>query len=150
MVTTKKFLYEIFRSLFNSTSSVESSQWNINVLSEFKSQFTRLSHDIEVLLLIPLDKKSKILGCYKVYVGSESFINVDSHEPIARIIGRDSSIDTIVLAHNHPSGICLPTSNDVEYTRHLKTFLRKFDVGIKDHFVVTKTKYFSLAENNLF
>ena len=43
----------------------------------------------------------------------------------------------VVLAHNHPSGVCLPSPDDVKFTKALRDALQAMGITLLDHLVVT-------------
>ena len=56
----------------------------------------------------------------------------------------------MVLAHNHPSGIALPSREDVETTRRLAQALDAVGVILADHIIVADEDFVSLADSRLF
>ncbi len=55
----------------------------------------------------------------------------------------------VVLAHNHPTGLALPSAEDIVGTTQLLDSLAGMDVSIKDHIIFTDTAEFSFAKNGL-
>lgn len=45
--------------------------------------------------------------------------------------------ETIILAHNHPSGMAVPSASDIRMTRSLITAGRIVGIPITDHFIVS-------------
>jgi DNA repair protein RadC len=56
---------------------------------------------------------------------------------------------SIMLAHNHPSGISDPSEADIEVTERLVEAGKLLDIQILDHVIVSKTSWFSFKENDL-
>ena len=56
---------------------------------------------------------------------------------------------TVILAHNHPSGVAEPSEADRQITRKLIQALALVDVRVLDHLVVTAKDVVSLAERGL-
>ncbi len=52
-----------------------------------------------------------------------------------------------VLAHNHPSGVALPSSEDVQTTRRVAAALAAVEVHLADHMVVADGDYVSLVQS---
>ena len=42
----------------------------------------------------------------------------------------------VILAHNHPSGVAVPSASDVALTARLREALELFEVRLLEHFVV--------------
>jgi DNA repair protein RadC len=55
----------------------------------------------------------------------------------------------IILAHNHPSGVCEPSRADEYLTNTLKQALALIDVKVIDHFIIAGAKTLSFAERGL-
>ena len=56
----------------------------------------------------------------------------------------------IVIAHNHPSGVCRPSSQDIEATRRLSTVAQALDIQLLDHLIFTAHSVYSMrAGGNL-
>ncbi len=55
----------------------------------------------------------------------------------------------IIFAHNHPSGNFTPSRKDIDLTKDLEDLLRKIDIKIIDHIILTEENYYSFYENGL-
>ncbi len=51
------------------------------------------------------------------------------------VLGR-GWINEMVLAHNHPSGVCEPSQADIQITERLKQALALVDIRVLDHAIV--------------
>lgn len=54
---------------------------------------------------------------------------------VKRVLVHNSS--AIILAHNHPSGICDPSRADISITKRISEAMSLVDVRLLDHFVVS-------------
>ena len=57
---------------------------------------------------------------------------------------------TVVLAHNHPSGIALPSPEDVQTTRRVAAALNAVEIALADHIVVADDDYVSMVQSGHF
>ena len=57
---------------------------------------------------------------------------------------------SVVLAHNHPSGLAIPSGEDVQTTRRLAMALDTVDITLADHIVVADDDYVSMAQSGLY
>ena len=55
----------------------------------------------------------------------------------------------IILIHNHPSGDCKPSDDDVKITKMLVQAGTTLEVRVLDHLIVSKNDYFSFQDNGL-
>ena len=102
----------------------------------------------ETVFLLCLDAKCKVLCCKEIGEGSVNSAGV----PIRRIVETALGVNatTVVLAHNHPSGIALPSQEDVQTTLRLAAALDTVDITLADHIIVADQDYVSLAQSGYF
>ena len=102
----------------------------------------------ESVFLLCLDAKCKMLACQMVGQGSVSSANV----PIRKIVelALSANATTVILAHNHPSGIAVPSEEDIEATERLAVALSAMDIILADHVVVSDKEFVSLAQSGIF
>ncbi len=102
----------------------------------------------ETVYLLCLDAKCKVLCCREVGEGSVNSAGV----PIRRIVEMALGINatTVVLAHNHPSGLALPSGEDVAATRRVAAALDTVEITLADHIVVADDDFVSLAQSGYY
>lgn len=102
----------------------------------------------ETVFLLCLDAKCKLLSCKEVGEGSVNSAAV----PIRRIVemALAANATSVVLAHNHPSGIAVPSGDDVQTTQRLLAALDAVDIQLIDHIVVADDDYVSMYQSNFF
>ena len=102
----------------------------------------------ETVFLLCLDAKCKVLCCRKVGEGDVNSANI----PIRRIVEIALSVNatSAVLAHNHPSGIAIPSREDVLTTEQIAHALSAVGIVLIDHVVVADDDYVSLAQSGMF
>ena len=96
----------------------------------------------ETVFLLCLDAKCKVLDCCLVGEGNVNSAAV----PIRRIVemSLDSNATSVVLAHNHPSGLALPSEEDILTTKRLATALSAVEIELTDHIVVADDDFVSM------
>ena len=55
---------------------------------------------------------------------------------------------TLVLAHNHPSGVALPSPEDIQTTRRVAMALQAVEIVLVDHIIVADDDYVSIAQSD--
>lgn len=55
----------------------------------------------------------------------------------------------VVIAHNHPGGIALPSTDDINSTRALSDALRLVNAKLYDHLVVSDNEFVSFKDSNI-
>lgn len=102
----------------------------------------------EAVFLLCLDAKCKVLACKQVGEGSVNSAGV----PIRRIVETALSANAtmVVLAHNHPSGLALPSADDIQTTKRLAVALDTVEIALIDHLVFSDDDYVSMAQSGYF
>lgn len=55
----------------------------------------------------------------------------------------------VILGHNHPSGNCVPSPQDVQITKKLKEAAQWMDIALLDHLIVCEKSYYSFADEGV-
>ena len=99
----------------------------------------------EMVYLLCLDAKCKVLGCREIGEGSVNSANVPIRRIVETALGLNAT--SVVLAHNHPSGIALPSGEDVLTTHRVAAALSTVDIVLVDHIVVADDDYVSMVQS---
>jgi DNA repair protein RadC len=102
----------------------------------------------ETVFLLCLDAKCKVLCCEKVGQGGVNSAGV----PIRQIVetALKANATSAILAHNHPSGLALPSREDVQTTRRVAAALDAVEIELTDHIIVADQDWVSLAQSGLY
>ncbi len=102
----------------------------------------------ETVFLLCLDAKCKVLCCKEVGEGSINSAGV----PVRRIVemAMGSGATSVVLAHNHPSGLAIPSEEDVATTWKIARALHTVEIALADHLIVADSDFVSLADSGLY
>lgn len=103
---------------------------------------------VEKAYILCLDAKGQILNCREVAEGTMNATNI-SVRKIAEIVLSEGAA-AVVLAHNHPTGIALPSERDIATTVQIEQTLAAIDVGLIDHLIIENGEYTSMAESGAF
>ncbi len=101
----------------------------------------------EEVYLLGLDAKCKVLGCVKLSTGSVNSAGLSIRKVVECALNMKAS--SVVLAHNHTSGIAVPSQEDIRTTRSISHALDLVGVYLADHVVVADEDYVSMAESGL-
>ncbi len=99
----------------------------------------------EAVYQICLDGKGKLLACRRLGEGSASAVNLDVRSIVQNAI--TFSACSVILAHNHPSGVALPSQADHAATLRVKAALESVEVRLEDHIIVADHDFISFAES---
>ena len=101
----------------------------------------------ETVFLLSLDAKLKLLSCREVGEGSVNYASV----PIRRCVemALEDGATSVILAHNHPSGLAVPSNDDIATTRRLAMALSAVEIQLVDHIVVADDDYVSMVQSGI-
>jgi len=102
----------------------------------------------ETVFLLGLDAKCKVLSCEKVGEGSVNSAGI----PVRKIVemALKANATSVILAHNHPSGLAIPSGEDVQTTRRVAMALDAVEIGLVDHIIVADSDWVSLSQSELY
>ena len=106
----------------------------------FKAKYIGATKEIVYLLL--LDNKYKILDCVKIHEGSVNSSAITMRKLIEVAIEAKASY--AVLAHNHPGGLTIPSSDDIFTTRETAKAFNLIGVNFLAHILVAGDKYIDI------
>ena len=109
-------------------------------------QFEYRAEECGVLLC--MDTAGRVINCHMLAEGTSSMVGLDARE-IVEIVLRDKAA-RVILAHNHVSGIALPSAADVDATARLYRMLQMIGVELIDHIVVSDRDYVSMRDSGHF
>ena len=102
---------------------------------------------VETVFLLCLDAKCKVLCCKEVAEGSVNAAGISVRKVVETALGANAT--SVVLAHNHPSGVAVPSGEDVQTTRRIAAALAAVEVHLVDHVVVADEDYVSMAQSGV-
>ncbi len=99
----------------------------------------------EFFYVVLLDIRNKVIRDTEVSRGSVSASVVDPADIVREACIHHAS--RVVLLHNHPSGECDPSKEDIDLTNKVSFALKYVGVRVLDHIIVGRTRqdYFSFA-----
>lgn len=100
----------------------------------------------EEVYLAALDDKRKVIRC--VCLSTEGIVNA-VRITIKRVVTEavNANATGVLLAHNHPGGIALPSQSDKQVTRQVYKALQLIHVRLLDHIIVADGDFVSLADS---
>lgn len=101
----------------------------------------------EMVYILCMDAKCKVLTCRLLHTGSVNSASVPLRKAAEVALGCNAS--SVVLAHNHPSGLALPSHADEDTTAQMKAMLDTLDIKLADHIIVAENDFVSMADNGM-
>jgi DNA repair protein RadC len=99
----------------------------------------------EMVYLACLDAKHKMLGLRKLGEGTVNTTEITGRRVVETALTLNAS--AVILAHNHISGLAIPSREDVAVTYYLYELLQKVGVELYDHVVFADDDMVSMRES---
>lgn len=98
----------------------------------------------EQMGIICLNRANKVLSYSLISQGGISGTVVDPK--IIFQIALKVNASSVILAHNHPSGVLNPSEADCRITRNIKESGEMLEVRLLDHLIISTDTYYSFAD----
>ncbi|MDO4698883.1 MAG: DNA repair protein RadC [Pasteurellaceae bacterium] len=102
----------------------------------------------EVFMALFLDQQYRLLKQECLFLGTINQTSIHPREIIKAALKYNAA--AILVAHNHPSGSCLPSEADRYMTRRIEMACDLVDIRLVDHIIIGKGEYFSFEEEKLY
>lgn len=100
----------------------------------------------EHFVMITLNGGHQIIKIHLISVGTVSKTIIHPREVFREAIKENAS--SIVICHNHPSGNCVPSDEDIETTKFLIKASNLIGIPILDHIIFDCDSYYSFLEHD--
>jgi len=102
---------------------------------------------IERFKIMLLTRANRVKGIITISVGGTAGCAVDVKIVLQAAILSNSN--SIIIAHNHPSGNLNPSDADIKITRSIKEACKFQDICLLDHMIITADGFYSFADEGL-
>ena len=102
-------------------------------------------YSYEVFACLFLDNQHRVIQLDELFKGTIDGASVYPREVVKQALHYNAA--AVIFAHNHPSGISLPSQADKQITEKLKQALALFDIRVLDHFIIGDGEPYSFAEH---
>lgn len=96
---------------------------------------------VEKFLVIALDSQLKVIQHHILSEGTVNKTAVFPREVLRFVI--ENNAPRLMVAHNHPSGLCQPSQADDHLTQTLYDAMTLMDIELVDHLIVSGSESFS-------
>jgi DNA repair protein RadC len=112
------------------------------VFQVFGPQLAQLSH--EELWAVALDARQRVLTRVLLSRGGVSGCALQPADVFRPLVREAAS--AVILVHNHPSGVCEPSAEDLGFTERLARVGELLGIFLLDHVIVSREGYFSCLD----
>jgi DNA repair protein RadC len=88
----------------------------------------------EVFACVMLDNRNRVIVFREMFRGTIDGASVYPREIVKQALADNAA--SVILAHNHPSGVAEPSQADIRITERLKKALALVDIRVLDHVIV--------------
>ncbi len=101
----------------------------------------------EVFKVLLLDTKNRLIKIETISSGILDASLVHPREVFYPAIQELAS--SLILCHNHPSGNCIPSAQDIEITKTIIEAGKIMNIDVIDHIIIGEGNYISLKEKRI-
>lgn len=141
MEATEIFIYYKNKNP-NTTQLLDSRQVYDFIFKQYDKSTIEIQENVKMMLL---NNSNCVLGVYDVSKGGMNSSIIDLKLLLAVII--KSAASSVILIHNHPSGNLKPSEEDRKITQKIVNACKLMDVRFTDHLIISKSGYYSFADN---
>ncbi|MDR3313220.1 MAG: DNA repair protein RadC [Oscillospiraceae bacterium] len=102
----------------------------------------------EAAFLLCLDNNGRLLRCVPASLGTKYELTLDNRTLLETAFRHNAT--KIVLAHNHPNGLAVPSKSDIKRTESAMILFRSVNIQLLDHLIVAGQDCFSMAAHPRF
>ncbi len=98
----------------------------------------------EIFYMLSLDNECRLISADIVARGTVNNVAVYSREIVKKALETKAAF--VIMSHNHPNGVLLPSEQDIKTTRVIDQALSFINVKLIDHIIVADNRYISLVK----
>lgn len=98
----------------------------------------------ELVYALFLDSRSRVISCEELNRGVVNAAEIGVRALVSRAMELKAS--SVILAHNHPSGVALPSTEDESVSLRLRQALHLVGVSLSDHIIIAGSEFLSMSE----
>lgn len=106
-----------------------------------------LDEQDEIVMMLCLDNKRAVICCREMGRGVVNCVDANIRRMVETALKVKTT--TVIIAHNHPNGVALPSREDDNFTRTLYRSLGLLGITLEDHIIVANDEFVSLADSGV-
>ncbi|NMP33099.1 DNA repair protein RadC [Thalassotalea sp. M1531] len=99
----------------------------------------------EVFGVLMLNSQHQVLSFERLFQGTINAAAVYPRVVVEQVLKHNAA--AVILAHNHPSGVAVPSEADKHITQRLIHALQLIEVNVLDHLIIAEHQCYSFAEH---
>lgn len=106
-----------------------------------------LYQEIEILLMLCLDSQRRVIACTEISRGVVNSVDANVRRVVEMALKYRAC--SVIIAHNHPDGVALPSREDDSMTHLIGRALSSVGITLADHIIVAGENYASYADSGM-
>ena len=102
----------------------------------------------ETLRIICLDTTMKVLHTETLQVGTLSHVSFEPRRVIETALTHKARY--LILTHNHPSGVIIPSADDIETAKMIEEIGSRLEIDVRDQLILSKNAAYSYQYERVF
>lgn len=102
----------------------------------------------ELVLVLCLDSRNNMLCCEVLNRGVVNAVDISVRRLVETALKHKAG--AVVLAHNHPDGVAMPSREDEAFTEKTMEALRLMGIRMIDHIIVAGKNFFSMRDSGFY
>ena len=102
----------------------------------------------ETLRIICMDANMTVLHTEALQVGTLSHVSFEPRRIIETALLHNARY--LILTHNHPSGILIPSAEDIETAKMIEQIGSRLEIDVRDQLILTKNAAYSYQYDRVF
>ena len=102
----------------------------------------------ETLRIICLDTTMKVLHTETLQVGTLSHVSFEPRRVIETALTHKARY--LILTHNHPSGVIIPSADDIETAKMIEEIGSRLEIDVRDQLILSKNAAYSYQYDRVF
>lgn len=142
-----KLMVPIVRCYLTEKNEKKNVYSNLDEVCDFLVQ-KYISYTKEMFSVISFSGSGRKLGFDILGEGNVAEVNVSIREVVETAINRKAV--SVIIAHNHPDGVAIPSQGDIAVTRKIQSALSHINIKLLDHIIIGGDDYVSLCQSRLY
>ena len=140
------FMSALIQRYMNDFTSQITSLNDTGIAKEY-FRYKFLCQQTESIIMVCAGQNGRIVYCRTIAQGSPDTVSISAETVLKTALRANAS--NVYLAHNHPSGIAVPSSQDMATTSLLYKELERMGILLADHIIVAPDGVYSMKEQGM-
>lgn len=93
-----------------------------------------------------LNSQNQVIGTYQIHKGTQTNCIISPADIIRPALLCNAT--GIIIAHNHPSGDCNPSKDDLDITEKINNACELMKINLLDHIIIGDNKFYSIKKKH--